>query len=71
MSADTRLIPVMVRGGIGVHAPSKYRVYGEYETFDEAAEVVQRLRRDESIAWAYIPDEYAPDPPVGGRRKRR
>lgn len=48
----------MVRGG-HAHAPSKYRVHGEYETFEEAAEVVQQLRRDPEIAWAYIPDEYA------------
>ena len=51
-------IPVMVRGG-GGQAPSKYRVYGEYATFEEAAEVVHRLRRDAAIAWAFIPDGYA------------
>jgi len=55
--SDAR-ISVMYRPTRG-HAPSGYRRYGEYETFTEAADIVHALRRLPTIAWAYIPDEYA------------
>ena len=48
------MIPVMVRSARG-----RYRVYGWYATFAEAADVVQALRRDPAVGWAYIPDDYA------------
>lgn len=51
-------VPVMVRGGLG-HAPTRYRLYGEYETFAEAAGVVQSLRQTPGVAGAHIPNEYA------------
>lgn len=52
-------VPVMVRGGKASTA-SKYRIWGWYDTFEAAAAVVFDLRaNDPTIAWAYIPDEYA------------
>lgn len=51
------VIPVLFRVDGGAR---NYTLYETYETFEKAAQVVHRLRTDPTIAWAYIPDEYAP-----------